>query len=93
VKGNKTRDSAKVIAWYCWDLKLPVKMGLDVLRWLHNRPQLKNLLVLVLTSSSNTREVDEAYRLGARAFLVKPVSTDKRIEMARVIKQFWLELN
>ena len=75
------------------DLKLPVKMGLDVLRWVRSQPQLQNLLVLVLTSSSNMRDVDEAYRLGARAFLVKPVSTDKRIELARAIKQFWLELN
>ena len=68
-------------------------MGSDVLRWLQTQPQLQSLLVLVLTSSSNLRDVDEAYRLGARAFLVKPVSTDKRIEMARIIKQFWLELN
>lgn len=75
------------------DLKLPVKMGLDVLRWLRNQPQLQSLLVLVLTSSSSVRDVDEAYRLGARAFLVKPVSTDKRVELARAIKQFWLELN
>ena len=75
------------------DLKLPVKMGLDVLGWIRTQPQLQNLLVLVLTSSSNVRDVDEAYRLGARAFLVKPVSTDKRIEMARSIKQFWLEIN
>jgi CheY-like chemotaxis protein len=75
------------------DLKLPVKMGLDVLRWVQSQTQLQSLLVLVLTSSCNVRDVNEAYRLGARAFLVKPVSTDKRIEMARAIKQFWLELN
>jgi CheY-like chemotaxis protein len=75
------------------DLKLPVKMGLDVLRWVRNQVQLQNLLILVLTSSSNLRDVDEAYRLGARAFLVKPVSTDERIRLVRAIKQFWLELN
>jgi len=75
------------------DLKLPVKMGLDVLHWVRNQTQLQHLLVIVLTSSSNIRDVDDAYRLGARAFLVKPVSTDKRIEMARAIKQFWLGLN
>jgi CheY-like chemotaxis protein len=75
------------------DLKLPIKMGLDVLRWVRSQPQLKNLLVLVLTSSANVHDVDEAYRLGARAFLVKPVSTDERIKLARAIKQFWLDLN
>lgn len=75
------------------DLKLPVKMGLDVLRWVQTQSQLKHLLVLVLTSSANLSDIDEAYRLGARAFLVKPVSTDKRVAMARTIKEFWLKLN
>lgn len=75
------------------DLKLPVKMGLDVLRWVRAQPELQTLLVLVLTSSAQRSDVEEAYRLGARAYLVKPVSTEKRIEMARVIKLFWLELN
>jgi CheY-like chemotaxis protein len=46
------------------DLKLPVKMGLDVLRWVRSQRQLQNLLVLVLTSSSSVRDVDEAYQVG-----------------------------
>ena len=36
---------------------------------------------------------DEAYRLGARSFLVKPLSIGERLETARVIKRYWLELN
>src|SRR5438874_11348590 len=35
------------------DLKLPVKMGLDVLRWVNEQPSLKTLLILVLTSSKD----------------------------------------
>ncbi len=75
------------------DLKLPVKMGLDVLRWIQEQPQLRNLLVLVLTSSSDIRDIDEAYRLGARSYLVKPLSVDKRLELAQLLKRYWLELN
>jgi two-component system response regulator len=75
------------------DLKLPVKMGMDVLRWIHEQAALRNLLVLVLTSSSNIEDVDEAYRLGARSYLVKPLSVEKRLEMARLIQSDWLELN
>jgi CheY-like chemotaxis protein len=75
------------------DLKLPVKMGLEVLRWVQSQPGLRTLLILVLSSSAEMEDVDEAYRLGARSFLVKPLSVDKRLEMARLIKSYWLELN
>ena len=75
------------------DLKLPVKMGLDVLSWIKTQPHLGNLLVIVLTSSSDSEDLEEAYSLGARSYLVKPVSLEKRIAMAKAIKDYWLELN
>lgn len=75
------------------DLKLPVKMGTDVLRWIRTQPQLSNLLVVVLTSSSDASDVDMAYECGAQSYLVKPLSLEKRLEMARAIKSYWLELN
>jgi CheY-like chemotaxis protein len=75
------------------DLKLPVKMGLEVLRWIQVQPYLANLLVIILTSSSDSADVERAYALGARSYLVKPVSLEKRVEMAKVIKNYWLELN
>jgi CheY-like chemotaxis protein len=75
------------------DLKLPIKMGMDVLRWVRQQPQLAALLVVVLTSSSDSRDIDEAYRCGARSFLVKPLSVEKRLELAKAIKLYWLELN
>ena len=75
------------------DLKLPVKMGMEVLKWIHQQPSMRNLLVLILTSSSNIEDIDEAYRLGARSYLVKPLSVEKRLAMARLIKDYWLDLN
>jgi CheY-like chemotaxis protein len=74
------------------DLKLPVKTGLDVLRWIR-QSGMRNLLVIVLTSSKDPHDVDEAYRLGARSFLVKPLTISERLETAKVIKRYWLELN
>jgi CheY-like chemotaxis protein len=75
------------------DLKLPGCGGLDVLRWIQQQPSLRTLLVIVLSSSSDPRDVDEAYRLGARSFLVKPLSVHKRREMAKALKKYWLDLN
>src|SRR5690348_14868056 len=74
------------------DLKLPIKSGLDVLRWIHEQPQLRRLIVLVLSSSRNRNDVDAAYELGARSYLVKPLTMNARLELARAIKQYWLQL-
>jgi CheY-like chemotaxis protein len=75
------------------DLKLPGKMGRDVLRWLRRQPSLNHLLVIVLTSSSDSHDVDSAYEHGAQSYLVKPLSLEKRLEMAQAIKNYWLDLN
>lgn len=75
------------------DLKLPIRTGLEVLEWIHCQPELQALLVVVLTSSADLADVDTAYRLGARSFLVKPLSVDKRLQLARAIKSYWLEFN
>lgn len=75
------------------DLKLPLKMGLDVLRWIRQQPPLQTLLVVVLSSSRDSHDIEEAYRLGARSYLVKPLSMSERLEIAKAIKYYWLGLN
>src|ERR1043166_5515933 len=53
------------------DLKLPFVMGLDVLKWIREQPQLSPIVV-VLSSSPENADIEAAYRLGATAYLVKP---------------------
>jgi CheY-like chemotaxis protein len=75
------------------DLKLPRRSGLDVLRWIQEQPALQMLVVIVLSSSRDKNDVDEAYQLGARSYLVKPLSLGERLELAKSIKHYWLKLN
>src|ERR1043166_4348043 len=49
------------------DLKMPGCSGLVVLGWIQQSLELRTLLVIVLTSSPDPNDVDEAYRLGARS--------------------------
>ena len=56
------------------DLKLPVKSGHDVLRWIQHQRALQPLIVIVLSSSREDDDVNAAYTLGARSYLVKPLS-------------------
>ena len=75
------------------DLKMPRRTGLEVLAWLHEQPELHCLPVIVLSSSAQARDIEKAYDLGANAFVVKPAGVEKRVELARLIGAFWLELN
>lgn len=54
------------------DLKLPYKNGFEVFAWIREQPQLRNLIVIILTSSPEQRDREMAKQLGAHAYLVKP---------------------
>jgi CheY-like chemotaxis protein len=61
------------------DLKMPGTDGFQVLDWIRNQPRLRRLLTVVLSSSTNTRDVDKAYSLGAKTYFGKyPVASDVR---------------
>ena len=74
------------------DLKLPFVMGLDVLKWIRQQPELA-AIVLILTSSAAEADTAAAYRLGANGYLVKPSGADALVDMAKAIKDFWLTHN
>ena len=75
------------------DLKLPQVMGLEVLKWMRAQPELRTLIVIILTSSGLGPDIERAYELGANAYLVKPSSPPELREIATGIKQFWLAVN
>jgi CheY-like chemotaxis protein len=59
------------------DLKMPGTDGFQVLDWIRNQPRLRRLLTVVLSSSTNTRDVNKAYALGAKTYFGKyPVASD-----------------
>lgn len=53
------------------DLKLPYKSGFEVLTWFREQPSFELAAVVVLTSSGLERDMQQAYKLGARSYLVK----------------------
>jgi CheY-like chemotaxis protein len=75
------------------DLKLPYKNGFEVLNWIRTQPHLETTLVMVLTSSSEERDIAQSYRLGARTFLVKPPTSAMLTELMVSLKDYWLKHN
>lgn len=73
------------------DLKMPLRTGLDVLRWVRAQPLVRTVPVILFSSSAHRHDIERAYLLGANAFVVKPGSTAERTEFARSVKSFWLQ--
>jgi len=75
------------------DLKLPFVSGFEVLARIRSTPGLRKLIVVMLTSSPSDADVDQAYALGANAYLVKPMGLEKLTATLQAIKDFWLTHN
>ncbi|PSR15754.1 two-component system response regulator [filamentous cyanobacterium CCP3] len=71
------------------DLKLPKVDGLEVLRQIRSRDRTQLLPVVVLTSSSEDRDIIESYSLGANSYVRKPVNIDEFSEAVRQLGLYW----
>jgi CheY-like chemotaxis protein len=71
------------------DLKLPLMDGFEVLRWIKQEPNLKNLPVIVLTLSNRIRDVNEAYALGAYSFLIKTTDFEDAAAFSQSLAYYW----
>jgi CheY-like chemotaxis protein len=74
------------------DLKMPVRDGLDVLRWLSEHPEVpRKLPVVVLSSAELPDKTQEAYAMDIQACIVKPLTYDELRERIRILKDYWLD--
>jgi CheY-like chemotaxis protein len=72
------------------DIKMPGMDGFEVLRWVRNQPDLKTLRIVMLTSSDELRDMNQAYQLGANSFLIKPLDFERFVEISQALCGYWL---
>ncbi len=74
------------------DLNLPKKDGREVLAEIKANPDLKQMPVVVLTTSSAEKDILASYRNHANCYITKPVDVQQFFEAIRVIEDFWLTI-
>ena len=75
------------------DLKLPYKSGREVLAWIRSQRHLSATVGVVMTSSNQPSDLEEAYRLGANSYVVKPPAAQELVDLAIAFKRYWLDFN
>lgn len=86
-------ESASIPALIIMDIKLPKVDGLSVLQELKQHQSLKKIPVVMLTTSSQIRDINDAYEYGVNGYLVKPVKFSDFVDIIAGIKEYWLKKN
>ena len=88
--GRRNEDRLKVILL---DMKLPKVNGLEVLKQLKSDPSTSHIPVVMLSSSREDPDIQNAYRLGANSYVVKPVNFTDFIHAVQNAGLYWLLIN
>jgi two-component system response regulator len=75
------------------DLKLPKLDGHEVLKRLKDDQRTCRIPVVMLTSSSEEKDVMQTYQVGANSYIIKPVDFEQFTEAIRDIRKYWLVIN
>ena len=75
------------------DLKMPKVDGIQVLKQLKSDESLRCVPVVILTSSRETSDLNECYKLGVNAYVVKPVRFAEFVEAVKGVGVFWALVN
>ena len=74
------------------DLNMPNVDGREALRIIKEDPKLRDIPVVVLTTSRLGKDAVDSYEMGVTAFLQKPVTLSGLLEAMNVLDHYWLEI-
>jgi CheY-like chemotaxis protein len=77
-------------AFVLLDLNMPGTDGRAVLAVLKQDPQLQSIPVIIFSTSTNARDIEDCYRLGANSYLTKPIDYAVLEEKTRLLVNYWL---
>jgi len=88
-EGNFAANNDPLPGLILLDLNMPGIDGRGLLRVIKQDDKLRTIPVVVLTTSSDTKDVEQCYQLGANTYIQKPVSFEGLVEAIRTMKEYW----
>lgn len=70
------------------DLNLPDISGIDLLKRIKKEDNFKDIPVVILTGSNEDQDIQKSYDLGAKSYLVKPISNDALLLVLKTLFSF-----
>ncbi len=74
------------------DINIPILNGHEVLKIIKQDAELKKIPVIMLTTSSNTRDINLSYENYANSYVTKPIEMEDFLNAILKIEEFWLQL-
>lgn len=74
------------------DINIPILNGHEVLKIVKHDPELKKIPVIMLTTSSSTKDINLSYENYANSYVIKPIEMEEFLKAMLKIEEFWLQL-
>lgn len=74
------------------DLNMPKKDGREALEEIKSDPKLRDIPVVVFTTSKAEEDIYKSYQLGVNSFITKPVTFDGLIHVMQALGKYWFEI-
>jgi CheY-like chemotaxis protein len=74
------------------DLNMPRKDGREALREIKSDELLRQIPIVVLTTSKSDEDIVRSYHLGVNSFITKPVTFEGLVEVMRTLQKYWFEI-
>lgn len=74
------------------DLAMPKKDGREALAEIKRDPELRQIPVIIMTTSSAEEDICRSYDLGASSYVTKPISFTALVDVMKGIGRYWFEI-
>lgn len=75
------------------DIKLPRLNGIEVLKEIKSNEKLRQIPVIMLTTSSNPKDIRDSYNYSANSYVQKPTNFKDFVELMKTIDTYWHKMN
>jgi len=86
-----TGDNKNLPRFMLLDLNMPKKDGREVLKELKQHPVLKQIPVVIFSTTNNEQEMRRCYELGANSYITKPNSFENLLKTVAALRSYWTQ--